>query len=288
MAHDVFISYSSKDKPTADATCATLEQQGHPLLDRAARHPARRRLGRGDHRCDPWLARLCAGLFQQRQCLAPDQARGRARHQQGIPVIPLRIENVMPDKVAGIFPLHAALAGRVQPAAGTASELSGRGGAQRIGRQAGARAAAAAGAQRPALDRRLVIGGGVGVVALAGAGYFLFGRKPSFVGNWTAESIDIRCRYAQPLRAFLDQHLLPGGGGGRKTQRQFHRGRGRLVQIQLGRRRYRHGRPQGGNAHPLRLRRVASHHAFHYHVDAEPAAATDFDAGRQPGRRDCC
>ena len=25
MAHDVFISFSSKDKPTADAVCATLE-----------------------------------------------------------------------------------------------------------------------------------------------------------------------------------------------------------------------------------------------------------------------
>src|SRR3954470_8780828 len=28
MAHDVFISYSSKDKPTADAVCATLEARG--------------------------------------------------------------------------------------------------------------------------------------------------------------------------------------------------------------------------------------------------------------------
>ena len=28
MAHDVFISYSSKDKPTADAACATLEANG--------------------------------------------------------------------------------------------------------------------------------------------------------------------------------------------------------------------------------------------------------------------
>ena len=28
MAHDVFISYSSKDKPTADAVCATLESRG--------------------------------------------------------------------------------------------------------------------------------------------------------------------------------------------------------------------------------------------------------------------
>ena len=28
MAHDVFISYSSKDKPTADATCAALEAKG--------------------------------------------------------------------------------------------------------------------------------------------------------------------------------------------------------------------------------------------------------------------
>jgi hypothetical protein len=28
MARDVFISYSSKDKPTADAVCATLEANG--------------------------------------------------------------------------------------------------------------------------------------------------------------------------------------------------------------------------------------------------------------------
>jgi len=28
MGHDVFISYSSKDKPVADATCTTLEAHG--------------------------------------------------------------------------------------------------------------------------------------------------------------------------------------------------------------------------------------------------------------------
>jgi hypothetical protein len=28
MAHDVFLSYSSKDKPVADATCAVLEGRG--------------------------------------------------------------------------------------------------------------------------------------------------------------------------------------------------------------------------------------------------------------------
>ena len=28
MAHDVFISYSTKDKPTADAACAALEAKG--------------------------------------------------------------------------------------------------------------------------------------------------------------------------------------------------------------------------------------------------------------------
>ena len=28
MAHDVFISYSSKDKPVADAACATFEAAG--------------------------------------------------------------------------------------------------------------------------------------------------------------------------------------------------------------------------------------------------------------------
>jgi TIR domain len=30
MAHDVFISYSSKDKTAADARCATLESHGIP------------------------------------------------------------------------------------------------------------------------------------------------------------------------------------------------------------------------------------------------------------------
>jgi hypothetical protein len=28
MAHDVFISYSTKDKPIADAVCGTLERNG--------------------------------------------------------------------------------------------------------------------------------------------------------------------------------------------------------------------------------------------------------------------
>jgi hypothetical protein len=28
MPHDVFVSYSSDDKPTADAVCATLENKG--------------------------------------------------------------------------------------------------------------------------------------------------------------------------------------------------------------------------------------------------------------------
>jgi hypothetical protein len=28
MAHDVFLSYAAQDKPTADAVCARLEQQG--------------------------------------------------------------------------------------------------------------------------------------------------------------------------------------------------------------------------------------------------------------------
>jgi hypothetical protein len=31
MAHDVFISYSSKDKPAADAACAGLEARGLPF-----------------------------------------------------------------------------------------------------------------------------------------------------------------------------------------------------------------------------------------------------------------
>jgi len=36
VAHDVFISYSSKDKPTADAVCATLERHIEYLAEPAA------------------------------------------------------------------------------------------------------------------------------------------------------------------------------------------------------------------------------------------------------------
>ena len=33
MAHDVFVSYSVKDKTTADAICASLEANGIRVLD---------------------------------------------------------------------------------------------------------------------------------------------------------------------------------------------------------------------------------------------------------------
>ncbi len=39
--HDVFISYSSHDKPIADAVCATVEGKTHSVLDCPARCPGR-------------------------------------------------------------------------------------------------------------------------------------------------------------------------------------------------------------------------------------------------------
>ena len=49
MAHDVFISYSSKDKVIADAVCARLEARGILLLDSAARCAAGRALWRRNY-----------------------------------------------------------------------------------------------------------------------------------------------------------------------------------------------------------------------------------------------
>ena len=97
MAHDVFISYSSKDKPTADAVCATLESRGIRCWI------APRDVVPGEE----YAAALVNALRQARlMVLVFSSGANQSKHvlreveravSMGLPVVPLRIENVRPS-----------------------------------------------------------------------------------------------------------------------------------------------------------------------------------------------
>jgi TPR repeat protein len=96
MAHDVFVSYSSKDKPTADAVCAVLESHGIRCW------VAPRDILPGID----WGASIIEAIHGARAMVLVFSANANASLQikreverainKGIPVIPLRIEDVVP------------------------------------------------------------------------------------------------------------------------------------------------------------------------------------------------
>jgi hypothetical protein len=103
MPHDVFISYSSKDKPIADGVCATLEQNGLRCWI------APRDIVPGAE----WSASIVQALAEARVfVLVLSQSANesnqikreveRAVHN-GVPIIPYRIEDVMPTDALEYF-----------------------------------------------------------------------------------------------------------------------------------------------------------------------------------------
>jgi hypothetical protein len=94
MAHDVFISYSSKDKPVADAVCATLESHGVRCWI------APRDVLAGE----PYAASLVKGLSDSRLMVLVFSAGSNSSPQvlreveravsKGLPILPLRIQDV--------------------------------------------------------------------------------------------------------------------------------------------------------------------------------------------------
>ncbi|MFN2384955.1 MAG: toll/interleukin-1 receptor domain-containing protein [Thermoanaerobaculia bacterium] len=103
MAHDVFVSYASHDKPVADAVCAALENRGVrcwiaprdilPGLD--------------------WGAAIIGAINECRLMVLVFSSNANKSHQirreveravsKGLTVIPLRIENVPPGKTLEYF-----------------------------------------------------------------------------------------------------------------------------------------------------------------------------------------
>jgi TPR repeat protein len=97
MAHDVFISYSSKDKLTADAVCATLESRGircwiapRDVLGGERYAEALLRALRTSH----LMVLVFSSTANQSQQVLSEVERAVSR---GLPIIPLRIEDVPPS-----------------------------------------------------------------------------------------------------------------------------------------------------------------------------------------------
>lgn len=103
MAHDVFLSYSSKDKPTADATCAKLESRGIRVW------MAPRDIEPGAD----WSGSIIDAINGSRAMVLVFSSNANTSQQikrevergvhKGIPIIPLRIENVVPEKSLEYF-----------------------------------------------------------------------------------------------------------------------------------------------------------------------------------------
>ncbi|HVZ68031.1 MAG TPA: toll/interleukin-1 receptor domain-containing protein [Rhizomicrobium sp.] len=224
MAHDVFISYSSKDKPTADATCAVLEQRSIRCW------MAPRDITPGADWGESIVeaihsSRALVLVFSQNANLSPQIKREVERAvNRGLPVIPLRIENVMPAKSLEYFlstphwldaftpPLEqhlnylADVIGHIldgKPAPEPPRPLPG---------------------PLEGIDRRVLIGGGIGgAVVLGGLGWLLLGPKtpPTFVGHWTMEKAAADVDGPSPFGAFSISTFFKAAVQGDKLDGRF-------------------------------------------------------------------
>ncbi|MGA3068130.1 MAG: toll/interleukin-1 receptor domain-containing protein, partial [Tepidisphaeraceae bacterium] len=98
MAHDVFISYSTKDKPIADAVCATLESTGVRCW--VAPRDIQPGADWGEAIVDAIAqSRLFILIFSRHANESP-QVKRELQHgfDSGVVVIPFRIEDILPSK----------------------------------------------------------------------------------------------------------------------------------------------------------------------------------------------
>jgi Flp pilus assembly protein TadD len=108
MAHDVFISYSTKDKEVADAVCATLESRGVRCWI------APRDIVAGMEWSEAIIdalssARVMVLVFSGNANESPQVKREVQRaFEKGVTVIPFRVENVAPSKALEYYigPVH--------------------------------------------------------------------------------------------------------------------------------------------------------------------------------------
>jgi hypothetical protein len=223
MAHDVFISYSSKDKPTADATCAILESRG--IRCWIAPRDILPSADWGEAIIDAiGGARVFVLVFSSNANASPQIKREVERAiNRGIPVVPFRIENVVPTKSLEYFLSTPHWLDAFSPpleqhlnylATVVANILKGT-------------SAPAPLPPPPADDtpnrRWIMAGGGAAVLGAAAGGYFLFGRpRPeTFIGSWTAQSIDFGPDVPSPFALFSVNSFYLAALAGKKVHGNF-------------------------------------------------------------------
>src|SRR5688500_18290140 len=108
MAHDVFISYCSEDKPIADAVCATLEAKG--IRCWIAPRDILPGMDWGEAIIDAINGSRVIVLVFSSNANDSQQIKREVERavSKGLPVIPLRIENVAPARSLEYFigPVH--------------------------------------------------------------------------------------------------------------------------------------------------------------------------------------
>jgi len=223
MAHDVFISYSSKDKPTADATCAILESKG--IRCWIAPRDILPSADWGEAIIDAiGAARIFVLVFSSNANASPQIKREVERAiNRGIPVVPFRIENVVPTKSLEYFLSTPHWLDAFSPpleqhlnylATVVANILQG----------SPAPAAPPPEPVEAAPNRRgILAGAGVAALAAAAGGYFLLGRtRPeTFVGAWTAQSIDFGPDVPSPFAPFSINSFYQAALAGKSVHGSF-------------------------------------------------------------------
>jgi len=103
MAHDVFISHSSKDKPTADAVCARLEARGLRcwIAPRDVPHGANYGAAIIDAIRGSRVMVLVLSAHANASHHIPNEIERAVSH--GVTVLPFRIEDVQPAKALDFF-----------------------------------------------------------------------------------------------------------------------------------------------------------------------------------------
>ena len=220
MAHDVFISYSSKDKPVADATCATLEARGIRCW------MAPRDIMPGAD----WSESIIDAINASRAFVLVFSANANVSVQikreverainKGLPVIPLRIENVLPVKSLEFFLSTPHWLDAFSPpleqhlnylADVIGSVLEGKPQPKPLPPE-----------PRKPGDRRMLFGGvAAAVIVLALGGWWLKSAltPPSLVGDWVTESVQTDAGLANSfgnysisifVKTIVEAHKLSG------------------------------------------------------------------------------
>lgn len=197
MAHDVFISYSSKDKATADAACAVLEQRG--LRCWMAPRDILPGADWGEAIIDGInAARVLVLVFSGHANASPQIKREVERAvSKGLPIIPVRIEEVAPVKALEYFistphwldAFTPPLERHLSTLAGVVEQLV-RGG----GTPAAPAPPPLSVRRLPALDRRRLLwigAGAAGFVAASAALGLRPARPPRFTGSWVTERVSL-------------------------------------------------------------------------------------------------